>query len=226
MRRLPRLTMWQPTLTFTTVVRSAGGLSTFSCVVSLSSSARLCTCLLLLRSKHWRAYVFRYCVTVAETEVRVRVRWRIVTVHVQRGQIRVVSVVATDEPTGRPHSAAAFLFMSPLSWRRIKELNLTSSRLLRFTCPVGGWHGFLLHRRQDLASTSIIDFTVGGLLRASAACAARLRLSLSLRSRGGAQPLWAAQFSSSRFALLCIRLSPRCGNRCRNRGSRSRAMAH
>ena len=53
--------------------------------------------------------------TCAETEVRVRVRWRVVTVHVQRGQIRVVSVVATDEPTGRPHSAAAFLFMSPLS---------------------------------------------------------------------------------------------------------------
>lgn len=37
MRRLPRLTMWQPTLTFTIVARSAGGLSTFSCVVSLSS---------------------------------------------------------------------------------------------------------------------------------------------------------------------------------------------
>ena len=51
MRRLPRLTMWQPTLTFTTDVRSAGGLGTFSCVVSLSSSARLCTCLFGCRSQ-------------------------------------------------------------------------------------------------------------------------------------------------------------------------------
>lgn len=97
----------QPTLSFAHFARSAGGLSTFSCVVSLSSSARLCTCLFMLRSKQSRAYVFRYCVTVAEADVRVRVRWRVVSVHRQRRQVRVVSVVATAETTNRRISAAA-----------------------------------------------------------------------------------------------------------------------
>ena len=63
----------------------------------------------MLRSKQSRAYVFRYCVTVAEADVRVRVRGRIVRVHRQRGQVRVVSVVATPEATDRPYSAAALL---------------------------------------------------------------------------------------------------------------------
>ena len=38
------------------LARSAGGLSTFSILVPLSTSARLCTCLFMLRSKQSRAY--------------------------------------------------------------------------------------------------------------------------------------------------------------------------
>lgn len=43
----------------------------------------------------------------AETDVRVRIRGRIVSVHRQRGQFRVVSVVATPEATNRRNSTAA-----------------------------------------------------------------------------------------------------------------------
>ena len=64
----------------------------------------------MLRSKQSRAYVFHYCVTVAEADVRVRVRGRVVSVHRQRGQVRVVSVVAAAETTNRRISAAALSF--------------------------------------------------------------------------------------------------------------------
>ena len=64
----------------------------------------------MLRSKQSRAYVFRYCVTVAEADVRVRIRGRIVAVHRQRRQVRVVSVVAAAETTNRRISAAALSF--------------------------------------------------------------------------------------------------------------------
>ena len=50
-----------------------------------------------------------YCVSVAEADVRVRVRGRVVSVHRQRGQVRVVRVVAAAEATNRRDSAAAFL---------------------------------------------------------------------------------------------------------------------
>lgn len=75
----------------------------------------------MLRSKQSRAYVFRYCTsflimmlhyraTCAEADVRVRVRGRVVSVHRQRGQVRVVSVVAAAETTNRRISAAALSF--------------------------------------------------------------------------------------------------------------------
>jgi len=48
-----------------------------------------------------------HCVTVAEADVRVRVRGRVVRVHRQRRQVGVVSVVTTEETTDRPYSAAA-----------------------------------------------------------------------------------------------------------------------
>ena len=57
--------------------------------------------------KQSRTYVFRYCVTVAEADVRVRVRGRVVRVHRQRRQVRVVSVVTAEKATNRPYSAAA-----------------------------------------------------------------------------------------------------------------------
>lgn len=46
----------------------------------------------------------------AEADVRVRIRGRIVAVHRQRGQVRVVSVVAAAETTNRRISAAALSF--------------------------------------------------------------------------------------------------------------------
>ena len=64
----------------------------------------------MLRSKQSRAYVLLYCVTVAEADVRVRVRGRVVRVHRQRRQVRVVSVVAAPEATDRPYSAATLSF--------------------------------------------------------------------------------------------------------------------
>ena len=42
---------------------------------------------------------------------------------------------------------------------------------------------------------------------------------------GGAQPFRAARFSSSRFALLCLRFSQRRGNRCRTRCTCTRSRA-
>lgn len=85
-------------------------LAPFPALFRSPASARLCTCLFMLRSKQSRAYVFRYCVSVAEADVRVRVRGRIVRVHRQRRQVRVVSVVATAETTNRRISAAALSF--------------------------------------------------------------------------------------------------------------------
>ena len=49
--------------------------------------------------------------SVAEGDVRVRVRRRVVRVHRQRGQVRVVSVVTAAEATNRPYSAAALSFL-------------------------------------------------------------------------------------------------------------------
>ena len=63
----------------------------------------------MLRSKQSRAYIF-LSVSVAEADVRVRIRGRIVAVHRQRRQIRVVSVVAAQEATNRPVSTAALSF--------------------------------------------------------------------------------------------------------------------
>lgn len=44
-------------------------------------------------------------ILVAESDVRVRVRRRVVTVDVKRRQVRVVSVVATTEPAKRKITA-------------------------------------------------------------------------------------------------------------------------
>ena len=85
-------------------------LAPFPALFRSPASARLCTCLFMLRSKQSRAYMFRYCVTVAEADVRVRVRGRVVSVHRQRRQVRVVSVVATAKATDRRISAAALSF--------------------------------------------------------------------------------------------------------------------
>ena len=77
-------------------------LTTFHALFRSPASARLCTCLFMLRSSNrgliWtsrRRNRLVHCVSVAEADVRVRVRGRVVSVDVQRRQVRVVRVVTT-----------------------------------------------------------------------------------------------------------------------------------
>ena len=52
-------------------------------------------------------FLLRYTTTGGEAEARVRVRGRVVRMHRQRRQVRVVSVVTAEKATNRPYSAAA-----------------------------------------------------------------------------------------------------------------------
>jgi len=80
------------------------------CVVPLSIVSEALHLPLWLQVTTARAYRGYCCVSVAEADVRVRVRGRVVSVHRQRGQVRVVSVVAAAETTNRRISAAALSF--------------------------------------------------------------------------------------------------------------------
>ena len=111
------------------LARSAGGLSTFSILVPLSTSARLCTCLFMLRSKQSRAYcsvccyVITTCATFAEPDVRVRIRGRVVRVDVQRRQVRVRSVVTTEETAHQRQCSRLFSTSpSPATPIRVRHL--------------------------------------------------------------------------------------------------------
>ena len=84
-------------------------LAPFPALFRSPASARLCTCLFMLRSKQSRAYIF-LSVSVAEADVRTRVRGRREREHRQRRQVRVVSVVTAPEATNRRISAAALSF--------------------------------------------------------------------------------------------------------------------
>ena len=84
-------------------------LAPFPSLFRSPSSARLCTCLFGCRSQP-RGLIGFVCVSVAEADVRVRVRGRVVSVHRQRGQVRIVRVVAAAETTNRRISAAALSF--------------------------------------------------------------------------------------------------------------------
>ena len=97
-------------------------LAPFLCVVPLSIVSEALHLPLHAHVKQSRAYWFLMAggsedswlsglaSSVAAADVRVRVRGRIVSVHRQRGQVRVVSVVAAPEATDRPYSAAALSF--------------------------------------------------------------------------------------------------------------------
>lgn len=110
-------------------------LAPFPALFRSPASARLCTCLFMLRSSNrglmWtsrRRNRLAHCVSVAEADVRVRVRGRVVSVDVQRRQVRIVSVVTATEATHQPSVQPPY--------HSVKELNLTSSRLLRFAYPI------------------------------------------------------------------------------------------
>ena len=81
-------------------------LAPFPALFRSPASARLCTCLFMLRSSN-RGLICCCWLIVAEADVRVRVRGRVVRVHRQRRQVRVVSVVTAEKTTNRPYSAAA-----------------------------------------------------------------------------------------------------------------------
>ena len=62
--------------------------------------------------------MFRYCVTVAEPDVRIRVRGRVISVDVERGRVRVTCVV-TAPPAAHKRSVQP-------PYHSVKELNLTT----------------------------------------------------------------------------------------------------
>ena len=67
---------------------------------------------------------------VAEREVRVRVRGRVVSVNVQRRQVRIVSVVAAAESA---HKGTV----------QLPYCNLTSGGYSDSLAPFGRWPGFM-----------------------------------------------------------------------------------
>lgn len=161
------------------------------------------------------------CLTVAEADVRVRVRGRIVSVHRQRGQVRVVSVIAATEATNRRDSAAALLFLCVAMSRQLfKELNLTSRRVLRFPCALWSLAWISDSLMSHHISTINPRIVCRGLLRISAAGAANdAQFSFSaLRLRSGG-------FSSSLRSSVFVDFNAD-EHRCRSRCSSTRTRAN
>ena len=123
-------------------MRSAGAPNTFSLTCSALYVSEALHLPLHAQVKQLRAYVFRYCVSVAEADVRVRVRVRIVSVHRQRRQVRVVSVVAAAETTNRRISAAALSFLLKNSTSPPAGTTLPVCRLVDGMdfCVLWQWH--------------------------------------------------------------------------------------
>ena len=155
--------------------RSAGGLSTFSILVPLLTSARLCTCLFGLRSRP-RGLIDYVCTLVAERVVRVRVRGRIVRVHRQRRQVRVVRVVTATEATHQPSVQPPY---------HSKELNLTSDGYSDSLAPFGRWHGFRMYCGSDTSAIHKPQQNPAGVYREKFSVSSRLTAALVLR-RGAA----------------------------------------
>jgi hypothetical protein len=184
-------------------------LTPFHLLVPLSTSARLCTCLFGLRSRP-RGLIFLFGSIVAEADVRVRVRGRIVSVHRQRRQVRVVSVVAAAETTNRRISAAALSFC--------ERTQPHHRRVLPFSCAVWpmawisvycGSGTAAIHKPQTNASGVYFSFSAAG-----AALAGRAVFVFGRSATAG--------FRRRAIALLCFRrslrsLSQRFDNRCRSR---------
>ena len=131
------------------IARSAEFPELFSLTCFALTSARLCTCLFMPgQAIEGLCFVWLIC---AERDVRVRVRWRVVGVHVQRRQVRVVSVVATNKAANGPSSAAALSFL--------KELNLTTGGYYPSLAPFGRWPGFLISEVAPLPLVTIYRHT-------------------------------------------------------------------
>ena len=97
--------------------------------------------------------MLRFCASFAERDVRIRVRGRIVSVDVQRRQIRIVSVVATAKPAHRQCSRHLGIAPSTLTRRRYCHFTGLSRRAMGFLAshsrqPCGVLHP--IHRPHGL----------------------------------------------------------------------------
>lgn len=139
--------------------------------------------------------------TFAESVVRIRVRRRIVSVHVQRRQVRIVRVVATTEAThdGKVQPPCSTMTDSPC--RLCASTSPHPATPIRMCCRNVAW--FSVFGRQHLC------------LMRDGALRARLRRGCAphFPSREQAHP-----FSGVGIAVP-VRLTPRFDNRCRKRSS-------
>ena len=120
----------------------------FLCVVPLSIVSEALHPPLWLQVTTARAYRGYCYVTVAEADVRVRIRGRVVSVHRQRGQVRVVSVVAAPETTDTRQCSRLISTSPPDGY---------SDSLVRF----GRWPGFLLQRCRTASPHYAVDSPSG-----------------------------------------------------------------
>lgn len=135
--------------------------------------------------------MYCYWRIVAEADVRVRVRGRIVSVHRQRGQVRVTCVVTATEPTDRPYSAAALFQPHHLTGTPIPLCALVGGMDFCFVDVAPHLHNKPLQHVQG--------FTL--LFQIFAPTALRRYLHPSFQSG----PRWSAGFRRRAIALLCFR---------------------
>lgn len=168
--------------------------------------------------KQSRTYEFRYCVTVAEADVRVRVRGRVVRVHRQRRHVRVVSVVTAEKATNRPYSAAALFQPHHLTGTPIPLCALVGGMDFCFNDVAPHLHtmrakcrlGFTAKKTRPSSSLEMTSF-----FEFSAPTALRRYGCLRFHSAGAAKPR-GFRFRA-RFARGFTFSTPICGNRCRSR---------
>ena len=138
------------------LARSAGGLSTFSCVVPLSSSARLCTCLFMLMSSNRGLMCFVTAFQLPKPMFVFAFEGELLAFIVNGDRFELLALLPRRKPrtdrTVQPpfHSA--------------KELNLTSSRLLRFAYPIWRLAWISVSTVRGHTSTLFARNSVCGLL--------------------------------------------------------------
>ena len=111
--------------------RSAKFLKLFSLICFALTSARLCICPWDSRSLSLGTYIF-IGVSCAESDVRVRVRGRIVRVNVQRRQVRVVGVVAAPK-TAHKRKCSCLISTLPATGTPISVCCWSLARICRGT---------------------------------------------------------------------------------------------
>ena len=178
----------------------------------------------MLRSSN-RGLICCYWLIVAEADVRVRVRGRVVRVHRQRRQVRVVSVVTAEKATNRPYSAAALFQPHHLTGTPIPLCALVGGMDFCFNDVAPHLHTM---REKCLlgftAKNEAIPIAGNDLVfHIFAPTALRRYYSLCFRSAGAAKPR-SFRFRA-RFARGFTFSTPLYDNRCRSRCTSSRTRA-